>query len=314
VAWVTRSVWALTVSWVVSAVLKLVLGHLALPGSRNRFRWDREAVKTLVSFGRWIFLSTLLTFLAMNSDRLIFGKLLPIGLLGVYGISSIWANIPGAVLSRVFGNVALPVLSKVKNQGGAVGPVFRETREKVLVLGAWATSGLIAGAAPLIRLFYDERAADGIWIIPLLAIGVWFATLENSNSSASLAMGRPKWLAAANGAKVIGMVVFLPLGGMLGGFSGAIIALAVADLFKYLVSAVGVARVGASAWAQDLLLTFAVAAVALTTLAVRRAAGADHLPALVDGALVTVTTTAAWAVLVGGVWALRLRTAPAAAA
>ena len=72
-------------------------------------------------------------------------------------------------------------------------------------------------------------------IIPLLAAGGWFAALENSNSSASLALGRPKWLAAANAAKVVGMMVLVPLGGHLGGFHGAIVALAVVLVFTVLL-------------------------------------------------------------------------------
>jgi O-antigen/teichoic acid export membrane protein len=294
VAWLTRSLLALTISGVLQAALRLVFGHLLLPGHRDRLRWDGSAVAELVHFGRWIFLSTALTFLAMSSDRLILGKLLPIGALGVYGIAATWANIPGSILGKVFGNVAMAVLSRVKNRGEEVGPVFRATRERVLLAGAWATSGLIAGAAPLVRLFYDQRAADAIWIIPALAAGGWFAALENSNSSATLALGRPKWLAAANGAKVIGMAVLMPVGALMGGFFGAIVGLAVADLFKYLVSAVGAVRVGVGAWLQDLMLTVGIVALSLATLAVRQMVGADRLPPALDALVVTLLTTGAW--------------------
>jgi O-antigen/teichoic acid export membrane protein len=311
VASVTRSLWALTVSGVLAGVLRLILGHLALPGIRNRFHWDRSSLRELVHFGRWIFLSTALTFLAMNSDRLILGKLLPIAALGVYGIAATWATIPGSVLSRVFGNVAVAVLSRVKNQGGQVGPVFRETREKVLLAGAWATTGLVAGAGPLVRLFYDQRAADAIWIVPLLAVGGWFAALENSNSSAALALGQPKWLAAANGAKVIGMAVLMPIGGWWWGFSGAVAGLAAADFFKYLVSAVGTTRVGAGAWGQDLLLTVGIFALSSLTLGLRRIMRADELPPIVDAVVVTLLATGGWALLSGAVlWSRRRALAP----
>jgi O-antigen/teichoic acid export membrane protein len=303
VAWLTRSVLALTVAWLVNGALRLVLGHLVLPGIRNRFRWDPTAVTALLRFGRWVFLSTLLTFLAMNADRLIFGRVLPIALLGIYGIAAVWANIPGQILMRVFSAVMFPVLSRAKNQGQAIGPVFRETREKALLAGAWMTSGLIAGAAPLIRVLYDARAADAIWIIPLVAVGGWFALLENSNSSAALALGRPKWMAAANGAKVIGMAALVPAGAMAGGFAGAIIGLTVADLFKYLVSAVGVVRLRVPAWPQDLLLTTSIGVISLGTLVLRRLIGSEGLPPIVDALIVTVVVTAAWAL----VWALRAR-------
>jgi O-antigen/teichoic acid export membrane protein len=303
VAWITRSPMALTLNWVVSAALRLAMGHLMLPGIRNRFRWDRTAATAMLRFGRWVFLSTLLTFLAVNSDRLIFGRLLPIDLLGVYGIAGIWATIPGQILNKVFNTVAFPVLSRAKNLGQAVGPVFLETRGKALIAGAWATTGVIAGAGPLIRVFYDHRALDAIWIIPLLAMGGWFADLENSNSAASLALGRPKWLAAANGAKVVGMTVLVPIGAWLGGFAGAIAGFAAADMFKYLVSAVGAAGMGLSAWRQDLVLTLGIVGVSVATLAVRTAIGAEHLRPIVDALIVTVLVTAGW----GVIWVLRSR-------
>jgi O-antigen/teichoic acid export membrane protein len=304
VAWVTRSVMALAVSWGVSAALRLLLSHTALPGIRNRFQWDGTAVRTLLHFGRWVFISTLLTFLAMNSDRLVLGKLLDIDTMGVYGgIAIVWATVPGQILGRMFGTVAFPVLSRAKNRGEAVGPVFLETRGKVLIAGAWATTGLIAGAGPLIRVFYDARALGAIWMIPILAMGGWFANLENSNSSAALALGQPKWLAAANGAKVAGMVVLVPLGGWLGGIPGAIVGFALADVFKYTLSAIGATRLGVSAWRQDLLLMVGMAAVALATTAVRRLIGANHLPPLVDAAVVTVLVTGGW----GLFWLVRSR-------
>jgi O-antigen/teichoic acid export membrane protein len=301
VAWITRSVVALAVSWGVSAALRLVLSHTALPGIRNRFQWDRTAVQALMHFGRWVFISTLLTFLAMNADRLVLGKVLDIKMMGVYSIAMVWATIPGQILGRMFGTVAFPVLSRAKNRGEPVGPVFLETRGKVLIAGAWATTGLIAGASPLIRVFYDERALVAIWMIPVLAMGGWFANLESSNSNAALALGQPKWLAAANGAKVAGMVVLVPIGGWLGGIPGAILGFALADVFKYTLSAVGATRLGVSAWRQDLLLMLGMAAVALATTAVRRLIGANHLPPLADAALVTVLVTGGW----GLIWLVR---------
>src|SRR4051794_8061304 len=293
-AWLSRSPMALTVNWVVSAALRLLLGHLMLPGVRNRFRWDPTAVKVMVHFGRWVFLSTLLTFLAMNSDRLIFGKVVPMALLGVYGVASQWATIPGQILNKMFSTVAFPVLSRAKNLGEPIGPVFLETRGKALLAGAWATSGLVAGAAPLVRVFYDRRALDAIWIIPVLSLGGWFADLENSNSSAALALGHPKWLAAANGAKVVGMALLVPIGFLTGGVRGAVIGFAAADIFKYAISAIGASRLGVGAWRQDLALTAGILVVALGTLAVRALLGASHLPAILDALVVTVLVTGGW--------------------
>ena len=58
-----------------------------MPGRRNRFRLEREAALSMLRFGRWIFLSTALTFVASEGDRLLMGKLLTMEELGVYNIA-----------------------------------------------------------------------------------------------------------------------------------------------------------------------------------------------------------------------------------
>jgi O-antigen/teichoic acid export membrane protein len=297
-AFLTHSVWAMAGSGVLATIYRLVLSHKAMPGIRNRFRWDRSAVTALTHFGRWVFLSTLLTFMAVNSDRLIFGKLITIEELGVYaGVAITWATLPSSVLARVFGTVMFPLLSRVRNLGEAVGPVFRETRSKVLLLAAWLTSCLIVGAEPLIRFLYGGRATDAGWIIPFLAAGGWFASLENSNSNAALAFGRPKWLAAANAAKVVAMVILLPVGHKLGGFAGAIAGLAISDVFKYIVSAIAALRVGIPAWRQDIALTAGIAVISGIAYGVQRLIGARELHAFLAGTIAFVVVTAGWGLI-----------------
>jgi O-antigen/teichoic acid export membrane protein len=295
-ALLTHSVWAMAASGVLATIYRLVLSHKVMPGIRNRFRWDKTAVKTLTHFGRWVFLSTLLTFMAINSDRLIFGKLITIDEFGVYsGVAITWALLPSSVIARVFGTVVFPLLSRARNLGEAVGPVFHDTRSKVLVLAAWLTSCLIAGGEPLIRFLYGGRTPDAGWIIPFLAAGSWFASLENSNSNAALAFGKPKWLAAANAAKVVGMIVLLPVGHHLAGFPGAIVGLAISDVFKYLVSAVAAVHVGIPAWRQDLTLTAGIAAISGAALLVQRLIDARHLPAFLAGTIAFVIVSGGWA-------------------
>ena len=96
IAWVTirPSVWALVVGSIVSCVVRMVLSHTALLGLRNRLEWNEEAGRAMLHFGKWIFVSTMLTFLASQSDRLIFGKLVDMKLLGVYNIAVILATLP----------------------------------------------------------------------------------------------------------------------------------------------------------------------------------------------------------------------------
>jgi len=57
-----RSVWGLAVGGLVGPLITVILSHTFIKGTANRFQWDGESAKAIYHFGRWIFLSTILTF------------------------------------------------------------------------------------------------------------------------------------------------------------------------------------------------------------------------------------------------------------
>jgi O-antigen/teichoic acid export membrane protein len=259
-AWVHRSIWALIIGGLASNLVRLLMSHTFLPGIRNRFRWDRASVHTLLRFGRWIFFSTLLTFMVMQSDRLIFGKLIPMGLLGVYSIALTWASLPIAIFDRVFNAVLFPLLSRLHEEGTDFSAAFLKARKPWLLLGGWTTACLISGGPSLIQLLYDTRAASAGWIIQILAAGIWMLLLETANGTALLALGEPKWVAAGNGAKLVGMIVFIPVGYARFGFPGAVVGFAASELLRYVTSVVGARRHNVACFSQDLWLSALVIA------------------------------------------------------
>lgn len=141
--------------------------------------------------------------------------------------------------------------------------MFRRARQLHLVLSGWALSGLIGGGQAAIRLVYEDRYEAGGWMLQVLAMGYWFATPDQTNMYANLAAGRPRWLAAANFGKLVGMVLLIPLGYELGGFPGALTGFAMSELFRYAVSTMGVMRHGLSTIRQDLGVSLVVALAAV---------------------------------------------------
>jgi O-antigen/teichoic acid export membrane protein len=224
----------------------------------------------LLRFGRWIFFSTLLTFIVMQSDRLIFGKLIPMGLLGVYSIATTWAGLPFTVVNRIFGAVLFPLLSRLRNQGQDFSQAMRHTRRPWLILAGCATACLVGGGPTLIHLLYRPNAESAGWIIQVLAGGVWLQSIEAANGTALLAAGQPKWLAAGNAAKLVGMVLLIPAGFASFGFPGAVVALASAELLHYLVTAVGAERRQVACLGQDVGFTLLVLLTSALGLGVAR--------------------------------------------
>ncbi len=302
-AYVTRDVMAFAVGAVASAIVKLALSHTFLPGVQNRFTWDRPSAHALLRFGRWVFLSTLLTFAVLQSDRLIFGKLVSLQTLGVYSIATVWATIPVTVVSQVASSVIFPLLSRVHNARGDFAGALKQTRTTWLVLAGWMVACLGATGPTLIRFLYDQRAKDAGWILQFLSVGTWFASLEMPNRMALLARGRPLWMSVDSSAKLVAMVALIPTGYLQFGFPGAVAGFAGAELFSYLASLVGLARAGVS----GLLVNASLSALVLaTTVAgdflrwpVRQLVQRVGLPyratAFVEGMLLVLAISSVWA-------------------
>ena len=98
------------------AVAKLLISHWASGPHRCRFAWDALARADLLGFGKWIFLSTILFFLAGQADRLIFGRLLPVSTLGIFSIAVTLAAIPTQVVWQIGNSILFPALSRRRHE------------------------------------------------------------------------------------------------------------------------------------------------------------------------------------------------------
>jgi O-antigen/teichoic acid export membrane protein len=262
-ALVSPSIWALVSGGLVTSATKMVLSHVLLPGDRNRFCWDKDAARELFAFGRWIFFSTLLTFLVMQSDRLIFGKMIPLSLLGVYSIALMFATLPSIVAGYVGNQIVFPLYSRIHQSGEDLGPVYRRTRWAAMLLGGTILSVLITAGPSLIGTLYDERYHDAGWILQLLAVGAWFGVMDATNTASLLARGKARVLVLANASKLVAMIALIPLGYSIAEFPGAVAGFAASELVRYGVAAIVTNKSGLAGWNQDVALSSLVAAVSV---------------------------------------------------
>lgn len=255
------AVWALVAGTLVSSTIRMVLTHTFLPGCSHRFQLDRGAWREYLAFGRWIFVSTLLTFFATQTDRLIFGKMIPVALLGVYSFAATIAMLPTQAVSGVGNNVVFPTYSQLAARDD-FGSLFWRVRMPIVLAGGAIVTAMIACGPFLVAILYDERYREAGWMLQILSAGSWFRMLEAATSAALLAKARVRWLAAGNAAKLAGLFLFIPIGYSVAGFPGALVGLAIADCLKYAVSVAGGTLGGLRGFGGDAAATAGVAAVA----------------------------------------------------
>lgn len=293
-AWLRPSVWALVGGGLSGALLSLILGHTILTGHNSRPGWDKSAARELMRFGRWVFMSTVLTFCVSYADRLIFGAQIPVAMLGVYSIALTVATVPSSALRAITSKVMFPLFSRVTAGANELAEVFRNARRLHMVLSGWTLSGFIGGGSVAIHLVYNSSYWDAGWMVQLLALAGWFGTPEAANTAAVLARGKPVWMVIANGAKLAGMLTLIPLGFHLAGFHGALVGYVASELFRYVFSALAVYRLGLPALRQDAGYSAVVAVASLAGWLSARGLDALGYPAVVQALAVFVVVSLVW--------------------
>jgi O-antigen/teichoic acid export membrane protein len=235
-AWAMRSVYALAIAAALSGLLQTVLSYVMLKGPASRFRWDASAARAILHFGKWVFLSTLITFLAMQIDRLTMAGMFPLAQVGVYSIAASLAVIVPTLVGKVQLSVLFPWYSRMIEQGMSLPEAFGRTRNAMMVLTSFLCALLMAGAASFFDLAYDNRYAMGGLLLPLLALGAWFSCLETMYGAVFVASGRPQWIAATNAVKVASFALLLvPLFALQLDILTAAVFLAGSEVLRWLV-------------------------------------------------------------------------------
>ncbi|SDF31394.1 oligosaccharide flippase family protein [Limimaricola pyoseonensis] len=233
-AWAWGSVWALVCAALVAAVAQLVYLDRFLPGPRNRLRWEPEAARELVSFGKWIFLSTVAGFVAGQSDRVLIGGWLSLGDFGVYNIGLFLATFPMVLGHMVTRRVLIPVY---RDSPPAEDPAnFARLRRLRMAASAalLAAVAVFAFAGPwLIALMYDPRYAMAGGVVVLVAVLQLPALIGLTYDQAALAAGASRRFFVLQAARAALTFGAMAAGLAWGGFAGGLVGQGAAHLMAY---------------------------------------------------------------------------------
>lgn len=271
--WFSPTIWSFLIAGVVSTVIRVAATYL-LPDARVWFCWNRDHVRQILSFGKWIYLSSLLSFACASFDKLFLGQAVPFAVLGVYGLARNMAELPAALFGRLGYSVLFPVVSAhQEGERPQLRARLAAVRIKLLLLGALGLGFGAAFADVFIGLIYDQRYHDAGWMLAPLLVGAWFAILCTFNDYSLLGTGRALYGAMGNGAKLAVLAVGTPLAIGAFGLLGVIGVLGASELARYIPILGGQRREGLSFLAQDLALTVLMLAALAGFTALRWQAG-----------------------------------------
>ncbi len=263
-AFLTRTVWALILSSLALAIIRMTASHFLLPDVKVHFKIDRGYAREIFNFGKWIFISSILYYFAGAFDRLYLAKVAPLGLLGIYGIARSFSDIVAALVTRLSNYVIFPLIaSNAERPREELRASIAGLRLTFLLMSAVGLGVFASSADLLIALAYDQRYHAAGWMISLLSIGAWISILCNINETTLLGLKQPLYGASANGVKFAWLAVGLPVAYQVSGIVGVTITVALSDLSRYIPILVGQRRLNFSFGWQDagasLLLALTIA-------------------------------------------------------
>jgi O-antigen/teichoic acid export membrane protein len=232
-ALVTPTIWALVLGSVITSAAALVASYLIIPGTRHRFMIDRASSREILVFGKWIFLSSIIYFLAMNFDRLYFAKLITLTELGIYSIARSLADILSNLVIRSSNMVLFPSVAAMQASAPEIRGKLLHGRRTMLALVAIGMGCFVAMSDVIVNLLYDQRYEGAGVILPVLLLGVWLAILCAVNDSVLLGMAKPAYTTSANGAKLATLVVGIPIAFHYWGLLGAVLVLNAGEAVRY---------------------------------------------------------------------------------
>jgi len=233
VSWalVSPTVWALVGGALVGTATKTVLSHFYLPRFSHRLHWDPSAAREIYSFGSWIFLSSIFTFIAVQGDRLLLGYYLSMTLLGVYSIAIRFSEALTNLQIRLMHSVLFPVFSETaRSNPERLVDRYYKTRLWMELAFLTASGLLLTNGHLLIDVLYDERYAEAGWMLQVMAIQVAMSVIMTSQETVIVALGKSYYGFARSLAKAIWILAGVPIGWYVAGLHGVVWCVALSEI------------------------------------------------------------------------------------
>lgn len=267
-AWLDPGVLALCAGPIVANASVTLLSYGVLTRGRWHWTWQPSGMLAVAFAGRWLLVSSVLTFMINSFDKVYLASQFDASRLGLYGIAATLGLLAQELVNRISGTVLFPVLSERHRESPAtVRRDFYAARRGIELFSLLAGFVLLVAGADIIRLLYDARyqsAGTLLRAFGLLALTMAYLPM----SDALLALGRNRALTVVNAARlgglVLGLLVLVPWFGIIGGIH----ALTFSALVGAASACFTLRRIGLLMWRREALYLAAALGVVLAAAAI----------------------------------------------
>lgn len=271
IAWavVSPTIWALVVGGLVDSVIKLIGSWILRDGIRNRLAWNAESAKAIWVFGRWILISTALTYAARESSNLVMARKTDFVFMAEFRMAWLWASMGLMAIMQLGWKVMYPTFSTLLKENDHKRFVSALAKARLGVIGiAWviAAGVIIVGPTVASYLFAEDNWFRYYWIMPILGAGTMFMIVNTSYDNAVIALEKTLVNAGLQGVYFLIIVASIFLGFEFYGQIGAVVGFGFASLIHYPIKAWWMRKLGI--WQPRIDIPCLIGAAAVASLLV----------------------------------------------
>lgn len=181
-------VWSLVIGTIAMRLLKASL-LLRIAPQRFVLRLPLERTRSLLSMGFGFSLGRLLSYVALNGDNFIVGRLLGSASLGMYGRAYQLMTLPATYFGQVLEKVLFPTMSRKQEDREGLARLYLMGIEASALVGCTTSVMMYALAPEIIAVLFGPRWSEVVPTLQILSTGIAFRLCYKNSDTLIRALG-----------------------------------------------------------------------------------------------------------------------------
>jgi O-antigen/teichoic acid export membrane protein len=205
-AFVTKSPLGLIWGLIGGAVYEVIFTFFVVE-PRPKLIFELSKIKRVISRGKWLTLFGIFDYVYTTFDNVIVGRMLGVGLLGIYQNAYKISTTPLTEVGDIFFRVTFPFFSKISDDKERLQESFLKNTIVTTVLMTAAGIFVYVFADPIVRIVLGNGWESAIPVTRLLTILGVTRGIASSTSSFLIAKQKQKYTATVTFVSAIGLLV-----------------------------------------------------------------------------------------------------------
>lgn len=190
-----KNVWPLILSSAITSFFVFIFGQTYRPSLIVVRRLNLQYVGEIFSFGKWILLSTIFTFLILNSDRLIIARISDTTETGIYNLGLMLGSIILGVSAILTEKLIFPEISKLSREKVAneqLDENIEKTLRGFMPISLCGTVMIFSISPLFFSYLYTDAYFDAGVVAQVMSIVCWCMLLYSMLNKTYIALNFPK--------------------------------------------------------------------------------------------------------------------------